>query len=207
MKRLFLVSITLSLVFVSSAQIQVGAKAGLNLANLSAPAAFNDIYHIKPRFNAGGLVSFPLMGKFSLQPEIMYSGAGSKYKEPDSDTSNFNLGYINVPVLLKYTTSFGLFAEAGPQIGFLISAKRDHFGSFGTNSNRYTEDIKDEYNSTDFSAVFGIGYLSRFNLGIDARYNLGLTNTLKNSNTMFSYSLKNKVIQIGLFYVVGKRKK
>ncbi len=30
-----------------------------------------------------------------------------------------NYSYINVPVLFKYQHSSGLFAETGPQIGFL----------------------------------------------------------------------------------------
>ncbi len=201
MKRLFLTSLVLGIVLAGSAQIRLGLFGGLNLANFSASYQSSDItYNIKPGFHAGGLVSIPLFNKFSLQPEIMYSGMGTHYKEADGDTSNFNLGYINFPVLLKFTTSFGLFAELGPQFGVLISAKEKYKDAY---ENRPETNIKADYKSTDISAVFGVGYLSPLNLGIDARYNLGMANILKNNAV---YSIKNNVIQIGVFYLFDAKK-
>jgi hypothetical protein len=67
-----------------------------------------------------------------------------------------------------------------------------------------TTDVKSSYQSTDFSWAFGLGYLiSSVNVGIDARYNPGLTN-LEKTGTGGTGTVKNSVIQIGVFYLFGK---
>ena len=195
MKRLSLVAIAAFITVVSSAQIRFGAKAGLNLANWAMSPKEEGISNsLKPFFHAGGLAYIPLFSKFGLQPEVVYSGEGTKIKDVDG-TSTYNLGYINVPVLLKYKDPSGFFAEIGPQIGFLLSAKAKY--------GEISVDQKDYLKSTDFSGVLGIGYLSPLNIGVDARYNLGLTNIVKESD---NGSIKNGVIQIGVFYMFGKSK-
>ena len=170
-------------------QVQFGVKAGLNLSTLYNPSD-SDNPGYKTSFNAGVLASVPLFPGFYLQPEIMYSGQG--YEQSFSTESmHIETGYLNVPVLFKYQHEIGLFAETGPQIGFLLSANRE-VGSINTN-------IKDDFESTDFSWAFGLGYkFSSIGLGIDARYNLGLTNTAKDSQ---NETAKNSVFQLGLFYM------
>ncbi len=196
MKKLLLFAFAASVTTIAGAQIQFGAKAGLNLANLSiSPKSSDYSLNMKPDFNAGVLVSIPLFSKFSLQPEIMYSAQGSKLKSTD-ESGTYNMNYINVPVLFKYKDASGFFAEIGPQLGILTSAK--------AKSGSESQDLKDELKSTDFSGVVGIGYLSRLNLGIDARYNLGLSNIVKESS---DGKLKNGVIQVGVFYMFGKSRK
>ncbi len=78
----------------------------------------------KPKlaFNAGAFVALPLFNEFSLQPEVVYSGQGSKFSE-SGFTGTVNANYVNVPVLFKYNNPTGFFAETGPQLGFLMSAK------------------------------------------------------------------------------------
>lgn len=194
MKKLLFVGIALTSVMITSGQIKIGVEAGVNVANWKEEPDNGQVHELSTltNFNAGAFVSIPLMKGLTLQPEIMYSGAGSKYAESDGDSGTYHFDYLNIPVLLKYTTSIGVFAEIGPQFGFVVSATNvDHTLSF-------TENIKSFYNQTDFSAVFGLGYISPFNLGIDARYNLGFTNLIKDSG---EYSRKNQVFQIGLFYL------
>ncbi|MES1221990.1 MAG: porin family protein [Bacteroidota bacterium] len=196
MKKLFLLTIAAFVVTIAGAQIQFGVKGGLNLANLHmSPKSTDGSLSTKTDFNAGVLVSVPLAGKFSLQPEVMYSAQGAK-ASGGGDNGTYNLGYINVPVLLKYNHPSGFFAEAGPQIGFVSTAKAKGGGE--------TEDIKDQVKSTDFSAVLGIGYLSSLNIGIDARYNMGFANIIKETSES---TLKNGVFQVGVFYLFGHRVK
>ncbi|MDP4217304.1 MAG: hypothetical protein Q8927_13970, partial [Bacteroidota bacterium] len=57
--------------------------------------------------------------------------------------------------------------------------------------------------STDFSWAIGAGFLLPMNLGIDARYNIGLANIAKDQSN--GQSIKNGVIQIGVFYLFGER--
>jgi hypothetical protein len=199
MKKILLVLMAFVSVLIVSGQIHIGVKAGLNLADqLFTPATNGSNFSTITNFNAGVFASLPIAKNLTLQPEIMYSGCGAKYSEQDGDTSNYHFDYITIPVLLKYTSSIGIFAEVGPQIGFVLSAKEDNL------SNSSTSDVKPYYNTTDFSAVFGVGYISTINLGFDFRYNLGLSNLIKNTN---EYHLKNSVFQFGLFYIFNLKKK
>ena len=194
MKRMLLVLLTAGSATFASAQVEFGVKAGVNIANLTvtgdnsgvSPSSITD-------FHAGFLAAIPLFSGFKLQPEVMYSGQGAS-ADVSGTTVKLNYSYINVPVLFKYQHGSGLFAETGPQVGFLISAKEKADGQ--------TIDTKSDTQSTDFSWAFGIGYkIPVVGLGIDARYNLGLTNLAKGSNSS-DETVKNSVIQIGLFYVM-----
>jgi hypothetical protein len=188
-----------SIVALSSAksQVQFGVKAGMNLANLMvSPSDPETSYGSLTSFNGGLLASLPIADALTVQPEINYSGQGSKVSGGGS-SGTINYDYINVPVLIKYNHSSGLFAETGPQAGFLISAKAKVDGQ--------SIDIKDGVESFDFSWAFGLGYkIPDVNLGIDIRYNLGITNTDKPiSGSNSDFKVKNSVFQFGIFYLFG----
>ena len=177
----------------ATAQIQFGVKAGYNLANLTVSPGPSDASS-KSDFSAGVMASIPLFSSCLFQAEIVYSGQGASF--PDAympGKSNFD--YLNVPVLFKYQHSSGLFAETGPQVGFLLSAKESSGGQ--------SYDLKGNTQSTDFTWAFGIGYKLPLGLGIDARYNLGLTNISKD-NAGIGGTAKNSVFQFGLFYLFEK---
>lgn len=187
-----------------------GLKAGVNLATLeidddsqSDPFKTNN----KTSFNAGVFANIPIGGTLRFQPEVVYSRQGSKiqYQEsnaplPGSTTVNteFDLHYLNVPLMLQVQTPGGFFVEAGPQIGFLLTAKDDESGI----------DIKDELKKTDFGAAAGIGYLSRVGLGLNARYNFGFSNIYDGEagNDTDEGKYKNRVLSIGLVYHFGANK-
>jgi len=193
-----MLAIMASVTTIAGAQIQFGAKAGLNLANIHvSPSEPGTSFKFNANVNAGGLAYIPLFNKLGLQPEVVYSGQGAKV-ESGNESGKYNIGYINVPVLLKYKDPSGFFAEIGPQIGFLVNAK--------IKSSGVSMDAKDVFKSTDVAGVFGIGYLSSLNIGVDARYNLGLTNIAK-SGEETETSAKNGVIQVGVFYMFGGKAK
>jgi len=193
MKKLSLITLAALITTVAAAQIQFGIKAGLNLANLhESPSEPGVSLSMKPNLHAGGLVYIPLFANFGLQPELMYSGQGAKASANGTDVK-LNLGYINIPVLFKYKDPSGFFAEIGPQVGILISAK--------SKSGSVSVDSKDSFKSTDIAGALGIGYLSSLNLGFDARYCLGFTNIAKDATD--GTTVKNNTIQIGVFYVFG----
>ena len=189
MKKILLFIFVTGMVKATTAQVQFGVKAGLNRASLNySGSAVNDL-GVRNNFNAGIFANISLFNNFYLQPELMYSGQGSGFT--DSIPADANYNYLNLPVLFKYQHGSGLFAETGPQIGFLLSAQLKSDGQ--------TIDNKSYTQSTDFSWVLGIGYkLSKINLGIDLRYNYGFTNTIKASTA--AGTAKNSVFQIDLFY-------
>ncbi|MEO6852272.1 MAG: porin family protein [Mucilaginibacter sp.] len=194
MKRVSFVFLCLAFTMASHAQLRFGVKAGLNLANISVSDASGVSYSMKPDFHAGVLVAIPLLGKLSLQPEVVYSGQGSDVKE-GGQKGKYNLQYVNVPVLVRYEIMSGLNIETGPQLGLLLGAKVKADGGAST-------DIKNELKTADFGWTLGASYLLPLNLGFDVRYNLGLTNTVKDSG---NGSIKNGVLQVGLFYLFGKK--
>jgi len=195
MKRMLLVIIATGSAMFASAQIQFGVKAGVNIADFNftgGPPGFT--FNTKTDFNGGIFMSVPLFSSCSLQPEVMYSGQGASFKDSLSTVKD-NYSYIIVPVLFKYQHSSGLFAETGPQVGFLLSANEKAGGQ--------TFDMKNNTQSTDFSWVFGIGFKMSFGLGIDVRYNLGLVNLAKGPYT--DGTIKNSVFQFGLFFLFPKK--
>lgn len=186
MKKIILSAIAIMTIGLANAQeTKFGVKAGLNLATLSGGSDLA----MRPSFYVGGLVEIKVNEKFSVQPEVVYSSQGTKYKG-DSDFST-QLDYINIPVMAKFLVAKGFSIEAGPQIGFLVSAKDTYKGN--------SVDIKESLSTTDFSLGFGAGYDVTENINIGLRYNVGLTKVNKNSSPGSS-DIKNSVFQIGAAY-------
>ena len=110
--------------------------------------------------------------------------------------TKYNLDYINVPVLFQYMFDNGFRLQAGPQVGFLISAK--------SKNNDNTTDIKDDLKPIDFGVSIGASYVfPPTGFGIDARYNLGLSNINKKSTV----NSTNRGLQLGIFYIFGYNSK
>ena len=197
MKKIVFMFLAVSMAFAVRAQVQFGVKAGVNVSSLTLSGAASSGLSVssKTDFNAGLLASVPLFSSCFLQPEVVYSGQGAS-SDFAGVTVKLNYSYLNVPVLFKYKHETGLFAETGPQAGFLLSAKEK--------ANGQSMDAKDGTNSVDFSWAFGLGYMiPKINLGIDARYNLGLTNLNKDNSGGNDGTVKNSVFQFGLFYLLG----
>ncbi|GAC1486101.1 MAG: porin family protein [Flavisolibacter sp.] len=186
-----------------------GVKAGVNLAEFkeSGTSSTGSLDNVQNRtsFHAGLLYNLPLASMFRLQPELYYSGQGSKLSSTytqlgttTTNTADMKLNYINLPVLLQLQTVNGFYVELGPQLGYLTSAKL-------VPTNGSEQDVKNQLRKTDFSAAGGIGYLSRVGLGIDARYVYGFRNIYNSdySGNAGRPEIKNRVIQIGLIYQFG----
>lgn len=195
MKKIMLILVVFTTTaIVSNAQVKFGVKAGLNGYTLGGDDVDGEDVKTKIGFNAGGLVNIPISQMFAFQPELIYSGEGGRITDGD-DRANFNLNYINIPLLVQFTSTSGFYAEAGPQIGFLMSAKIDTKVG-GVSSD---QDIKDELKSTNFSAAVGAGFRMPSGLGIGARYNVGLGNISDDSNG----DIKTSGFQVGLSFLFG----
>lgn len=176
MKKLLLFTAValFALTSVQSQEFRLGAKAGLNVATLGGDSYYGGLGSLGSRtsFHIGGLVEIPLMGKFSLQPELLYSSEGSDWSfgTLGEDTK---LDFLRVPVLVKFYIIEGLSAEAGPVFGVLVNAEGTYYDDDG---DLVSGDAKDYYRS--FDAQFGIGASYRLNMGVffSLRYNKGLLN-------------------------------
>jgi len=190
MKNLFLLCIVLvsSSVFSQSLfdRLHFGVKAGGNYSDFSN-ANFDT--EGLPGFHAGAIIAFDINEKWSVQEDFLFSTQGAKIKGGFSDGKDLKLSYVSVPIVLKYKTSFGLYFEAGPQVGILAS-----------------EDFKELTNDDfaekiDAGMVGGIGYQFPNGLGIGARYYYGLTDISKIKSTTINTDFQNNMSQVSLFYI------
>src|SRR5690606_12268567 len=107
------------------------------------------------------------------------------------------LGYISIPIMLKYYFIDGLSIELGPQFGILASAKAEYEASGGGESESDEEDVKDDFNTLDLGAGIGASYRLPMGVFFSARYVLGFSNIYKDSD---DFKNQNNVIQISAGY-------
>ncbi len=181
MKKVLLLTVlaVLGLANANAQEVQLGVKAGLNFANVSGDNTSEK--DMVTAFNAGLVAEIPLTEKFSFQPELLFSGQGYSF-----DDNTVALSYLNVPLMGKYYLTKGFSLEAGPQIGFLLSAKNENI------------DVKDAFKTVDFGVNLGLGYKLDNGLNFGARYNLGLSD-INNSDTS-NAKFRNGVIQVSVGY-------
>lgn len=184
----------------SSNPVTFGVKGGMNVSSLSKDSGLDD-QKSKIGFNAGVFANIPLATSFSVQPEVLYSQYGNKSEFTtlgNKYSASTKLDYITVPVMFQYNLIPDLYVEAGPEFGFMVSAKNKLKNE--TNGNSTTSDnYKDNFNTFNFGIGLGAGYYFTPNLGLTARYVAGLTDIAKNRPSG-SDAVKNNVFQVGLAY-------
>ena len=173
-------------------QVHPGVKGGVNAAQLNFDN--NTSSDSKTGIHLGILAHIHTSSKsWAIQPELLYSMEGAK--EIGGSSIKFNLNYLNLPVLVQYMFDNGFRLEAGPQIGFLLDAKRKS----GDVSVDY-----DGFKSTAFSIPIGVGYLTTSGLGFDARYVFGISNINDDDD---GTDIHSNVFQFGIFYQFSDTKK
>lgn len=201
-KIIFLAAMLLAVGLTAHSQeIKYGVKAGLNIADFGGDA---ENTNVRAGFNAGVLAEIKF-GNFAVQPEIVYSQQGAKLKYNYFSGSSLDgsveytskTAYINVPIVLKYYIIEGLSIQAGPQVGFLVSAKEKDETTVSGISVFDEIDSKEAYEKVDFALFGGIGYDLPIGIFFQARYNAGLSKInkgdeaeeLKATNNVFSFSV------------------
>ncbi|TDP00686.1 porin family protein [Flavobacterium sp. 245] len=162
MKKIILSAIALMAFAFSNAQeTRFGIKGGLNITTFAG----GDYWDAKSLvgFQVGGFAEIKIIERLSIQPEVLFSTQGAKLEFAGDDFDN-KVNYINVPVLAKFYITKQFTAEAGPQLGFLVSAKSEG------------NDVKDSYKSVDTGFNFGLGYNFTDNVAVGIRYTVGLSN-------------------------------
>lgn len=172
MKNLKILCILLITAQMSYAQdIDFGVKLGANFASISDVSDASN----KTGFVGGAFLNVKF-SKIGIQPELLYSQQGAKF-----DAFDFDLNYVNVPVMLKYYVFGGLNLQVGPQFGFLVDDNLSDSVESGI-----------EAESFDLSGAAGLGYDLPLGLRADARYIFGLTDIVDGEdgkNGVFTISL------------------
>lgn len=186
--------------FTNAQDVKFGIKAGLNVTTLIGN---NEDLMSKVGFQAGAFAEIKISEKLAIQPELLYSTQGATFKSINvnvggvdySVDGKFDFAYLNIPVMLKYYVAKNFSLEAGPQIGFLTSAKLV-VEVQGTSTE---QDFKSNLESIDFGLNLGAGYDFTKQVSAGFRYNLGLANIAK-AQPGDDSKVRNSVVSISLGY-------
>ncbi|WP_297333282.1 porin family protein [Flavobacterium sp.] len=170
-----------------------GVKGGVNFATVTGDDF--DSPDSRTSFHVGVLGEMPLTEMFSIQAEVLYSGQGfdADIEGSDGDKAEYQLDYINVPILAKVYVLDGLSLEVGPQFSFVVNEEFD----FNPNSNDGDIDLEGtpaEAESFEFGVAAGLTFETSMGLFATGRYNMGLTDIIEDIDA------KNSVFQIGIGY-------
>jgi opacity protein-like surface antigen len=199
MKKLFTILTVVALTTtVSFAQVQWGATAGLNMANISGDDMDVET-DMRLGIRLGVSASRELSDVMTLNTGVIYSVKGYSL---EMDFSALGLGkiemdqslnFIEIPVNLSFSVSDQISLMVGTYTGFLVGST-------------VTVDGESESGTDGLSTIdFGIGLGAKFSISdaiaIDAGYQMGLISLDEDGNT----DLKNSNILIGMTYSFGGR--
>jgi hypothetical protein len=133
------------------AQVMLGVQGGLSIPNIRGGTnELSQGYTSRSAVNIGIFLEYPLSKNWSVQPEINYDGQGGRRlglqpitnsELPSNpygdyyyaDFKNVSvLNYLEIPVLLKYTSGedgLRFQGNLGPFIGFLLNANEESSGN------------------------------------------------------------------------------
>ncbi|QSE96409.1 porin family protein [Fulvivirga lutea] len=178
MKKITILSLFIfGAIFSTNAQVTVGAKAGLNFANVDTEGSTD----ARTSLHLGGFGVIMFSDNLGFQPELLYSAQGFE-RDFGAGTFEANINYLNLPLLVRYNINEMISLHAGPQLGFLLSAE-DEDGN----------DFKDDVKGTDLTFAIGGQVDLPVGLVAGARYGLGLSDI--NDNDLGSET-KNRVFQL-----------
>ena len=200
----------------STAQVNVGIKGGLNFSDAKADVfidAVNDAPSTYTSFVVGGLAEITINRNLSFQPEVIYSKKGFTIDEgtsfdvlgmniPIGAKATTSISYIETPLLAKAKFGLGntrVYGVAGPSIGYATSAKIQPKVTVLIDFNlpEVALDLSDNiYNRTEFSGILGGGVEHSTQTGklfTDIRYQHSFSNIINNPIT--DLSVKNSGFQ------------
>ena len=183
---------------ISFAQLNIGVKAGFNLANINASDSEFDTKFL-PTFQVGAIVDFGLTDNLGLQTGISFMGKGFKIDEEilGSDfVATSNQYYLQVPVNLMYKNN-NFFIGAGPYIGYGISGKykSEFLGLEETDDYEFGNSDEDDISPIDFGVGVQLGVMLG-QIRIGAGYDLGLANTIPSDKRADDEYIRNNVINV-----------
>ena len=168
--------------------VAIGVKVGSNLTKITGKA-FQEEFQLG--YNAGAFAEISLSNDFGIQPEVLFnqvntrkaSGIDSVFNGWQQNTSDIQLNYLTIPILLRYNVNKLLSINLGPQYGILLN-KNESLWSNG----------KEAVKSGEFSMIGGLTVNIK-KIRVFGRYIIGLNsiNDLQNSD-----SWKSQQIQMGL---------
>jgi hypothetical protein len=219
MKKLLIVSALLIFVFSVNAQIGVGFKAGINLANMTIKNNGKNVdTKMRKGLYLGAIVDISMSKMLSLQPGLFFSQKVVFFEDTYDDigielggNNKLKINYLEIPINMVLKLGKGkakYYLNAGPTIGYAINGKTigeisTSFGSAIIPMSSEGEPVEfgsdiDQIKRMDLGLNVGAGlHLGAFIIGTS--YNLGLTNLVNGENC----NLKNRVINFSIGLLFG----
>lgn len=177
--------------------IRTGVKGGVNVSNLFIDGASDE--SARTGFHLGFFAHLPIGYDFAVQPEILFNTKGAKatYDSPFFDGQiEYNLSYIDVPILAVFKLGEVANIHVGPYIGFLIGSNTNTEGTFGADLTENLE--RDDLSSVDYGLAAGFALdFEVFSIG--TRYSLGLPRVNDSSTAdNFIGNTRNSLAQVYL---------
>lgn len=199
MKKLGIMAIALTFITVNGyaqdddrEKIHIGAKIGMNYANVYDTEGEEFDADPKLGLAAGAFLSIPIGTYIGIQPELMFSqkgfkATGSVLGSEYEFTRTTN--YIDIPIYLALKPSSFLTIVAGPQFSYLMSRK-DNFESSFLNTEQEDEFENENIRKNTLGASFGLDInINHFVIGARAAWDLqdnkgdGTSSTPRYKNT------------------------
>ena len=162
-------------------KVSVGVKVGLNLQQLSAGSYSNDAYN--PGIVGGAFVSVR-KNKIGVRVEGLVKTAKIDVLGPTP--GHINSIALDVPALFEYRLINRVWLQVGPQFTSILSAK-----------DQSSNDVKNNFNTSDFSGVLGVEVVLPIHLTASARYILGFADM---NNSGVGDAWRSRSVQIAIGY-------
>jgi hypothetical protein len=152
-------------------KLGLGVKAGVNISDqVTSGTGENVNVRSILRFHGGAYFTYFVLDKLAIQPELIFSGKGSDWDDPDYNVKDL-LTYIDIPVLIRYQLIDLVNIHAGPQFGYLLSATQKD------NSDGDIINIDEYYKKPDLGLVIGAEANLPYRINLTVRYVIGLIGT------------------------------
>lgn len=170
--------------------IIAGPSLGLNVAKVVGDN--QDDASSRSGYRIGAFATIELSRNLSFQPELIYTGKGTKWVDDDAD---IKIGYIQIPLLARLrfpsaSSRFIPYVMAGPAVAIKAGCTLTVEGD-----KHPCNDETTAVAGSDFGAVFGAGA----ELGA-AQVSLRIDAGLKNINGDGPANVKNRAITMAVGY-------
>ncbi len=189
-----------------TAQTRFGLKAGFNLADVEAEPDPDPDTKMLPTFQLGVIADIQVSKYMTIQPGLLLSGKGFRYKFDflgEDITATSNPFYFQIPVNLMFQNNQVYFG-AGPYVGLGIigNSKAKGGGESVSEDLSFGNSNDDNYGPLDFGLNLeaGVKLSGSFRLGLG--YGLGFANVLPEYYRAPDSSVRHRVLQINLVYML-----
>lgn len=182
--------------------IRYGAYVGGGVASYNYDAQISTVVNVDIQpgsaFALGGAASLPLTAKLDLSANLLFSVRNVSFTETHfqglpaesvNESTYKEMGF-DLPVLLRYRASSGLFAQAGAQLGI------NSYAQFEADGDRRANKVR---TNPDFGLVGGCGYHINDKWAVDARYYLG-TQSIFDNDHVYDTDVLPYTVLLGVTY-------